>query len=176
MISGANCLGVIALAASLGVLACRARGSVDPVSIVTERRDAAAADVRINSGTTPDAASDASDAATSDCVLDIGGGRKGSRTKIGPDGVLSIIHPQPSCWLEADCIREHGRDHPGDAMVSIQCRGRRCACAFESFTPRPRNIKFSFDAEDPCDDARLKSLLLDRCVSEGRRRATQERR
>ena len=110
------------------------------------------------------------------CVLDSGGGRSGSRTEIGADGVLRIVHPQPRCWFEADCIRERGRDSPGDALVSIECRGRRCACTFESLVPRRQRIKFSFDVEDPCDDARLKSLLLGRCVSEGRRRVTTRSR
>ena len=114
--------------------------------------------------------------ADSGCVLDMGGGRSGSRTEIGPDGVLRILHPQPRCWFEADCVKERGRDNPGDALVSIDCRGRRCTCTFESLVPRRRTIKFSFDAEDPCDDTRLKSLLLGRCVSEGRQRAATRSR
>jgi hypothetical protein len=177
MIQPANRVAATVLALSLGVVGCRARRATFSVSRVTEGRDAAAANGHTTVGTVPDAAADAVRTGVSepDCILDMGGGRRGSRTEIGPDAVLTIVHPQPRCWLAADCIRARGRSTPGDAMVSIDCRGRHCACAFEPVTPRRKRIRFSFDAENPCDDARLKSLLMERCVSEGRRRAATGR-
>jgi hypothetical protein len=142
-----------------------------------ERQDAATVDARAVARTSPDASRDAPPSGTtvSGCVLDVGGGRKGERTEISKDGVLRIVHEVTRCWLEADCIREQGRNTPGDATVSIDCRGKHCVCTFESFMPAKR-IKFSFDVEEPCDDMHLKSLLLDRCVNEGRRRSIPGRR
>lgn len=165
-----------ALVFSLGMVACLSPRSKEKVSQSVERRDAGSVDVLKSAKVSQDAGglpAPSAEEADSGCALDIGGGRSGSRTEIGRDGVLKILHMQPRCWLEADCIQERGRDHPGDAMVSIECRGRRCECTFESLAPRHRPMKFTFDTEDPCDDARLKSLLLGRCVGEGRQRATR---
>lgn len=168
-----------ALGFSLGGWGCHSPAPKQMVAATAERLDAGSLDALTSARPSSDAGRErvASAAeADSGCVLDIGGGRSGSRTEIGSDGVLRVLHPQPRCWFEADCVREQGRDNPGDAMVSIECRGRHCACTFEPLSPRRRTIKFSFEAEDPCDDARLKSLLLGRCVSEGRRRATNRSR
>lgn len=161
---------------SLGIAACLSPRSDETVSPPAGRRDAGSVDVLMAAKVLREAGGHPApsvEEADSGCALDIGGGRSGSRTEIGRDGVLRILHMQPRCWVEADCIKERGHDHPGDAMVSIDCRGRRCECTFESLAPRRRPIKFTFDTEDPCDDARLKSLLLGRCMSEGRQRATR---
>lgn len=177
MINATTRFAATAAILSLGLMTCRASRSRDPMpSPVTASGDGAAGDATNVSARAPDLGSDEPRAAVPECVLDVGESRKGSRTRVGRDGVLTIVHPQPRCSLEASCIREQGRDHPGDATISIDCRGNHCACTFQSLSPRPNTIKFSFDAEDPCDDARLKSLLLDRCLSEGRRRSTPGRR
>lgn len=171
MIKARRVLAATALGFSLGLLACHSPPSKQTASAAAERHDGGSADA-LTPGSPDAGRHPVPSAAEADagCVLDIGGGRSGARTEVGPDGVLKILHLQPHCWFEADCIKERGRDTPGDAMVSIDCRGRHCACTFESQVPRRRTIKFSFDAEDPCDDARLKGLLLGRCVSEGRQR------
>ena len=126
---------------------------------------------RPSSDAGPDAALSAAEL-DSGCVLDMGESRKeGDRLVTEKNGVASFVHHQASCWLEADCVHAHGRKTPGDAAVAIQCRGRRCVCRFESFVPKQKHLEFSFDTQDPCsDDARIESLLLGRCLPEGRRR------
>lgn len=179
MSHAANLWAGSALVFSLGVMGCHSAPSKRRVAAVGERHDAGVVDALRLASTSPDApgmSHPTAAEADAGCALDIGGGRSGSRTEIGADGVLRIVHPQTRCWFEADCIRDHARDSPGDALVSIDCRGRHCACTFESLTPRRYPVTFSFDAEDPCQDGRIENLLLGRRVSEGRRRvATRSR-
>lgn len=114
--------------------------------------------------------------APSDCVVDEGETVRGSRTETDANGKSRSVRKQSHCSLSANCIREQGRETPGDAAVAIDCKGGRCVCVFELFAPHRKRIKFDVTAEDPCEgDDGLKRLLFEHCLLEGRQRTTSSR-
>jgi hypothetical protein len=88
----------------------------------------------------------------------------------GPGGQVTSTTRSATCYLNAECIAQHGVATEGDALAEIECTETHCVCRIEFLDPRPSQVEFRFESESRCESAeRDEALLREWCIKQPKR-------
>ena len=82
---------------------------------------------------------------------------------------VGCSQPGPSirttyCYMNAECIAQHGVETLGDGFAEIRCTGRSCKCRIEYLGHAPVTRELAFEAD--CEPSeQVDELLRKRCIN-----------
>jgi hypothetical protein len=90
---------------------------------------------------------------------------EGTRCQEGPSGGRRCPPPsEPSCTINASCIKQQGVITPRDGSVYMDCKEGRCSCHLRAHAPPETVVEFEFAAS--CSSLEvMRQLMRDHCLA-----------